>query len=264
MPDLTHSDFAAQLDAYLDDELTANDAHELESHIAQCPECTRLRDGRAAVRAAIVARLPWLHAPAALRTRVRASLRAAVPKRTPRLTGVRRQTVWRALGFATVLGIVALGGWTLALQRGRDETLANELLASHLRSLMPGHLTDVRSANLHTVKPWFNGKVDFSPPVYDFAPLGYPLLGGRLDYVEGRTVAALVYGRRQHVINVFLSPAARGSGAVTTSRSGYHLLHWTDASFSYWVVSDLALGELRGFVALLKQADAAAQPHDYR
>jgi anti-sigma factor RsiW len=109
------------------------------------------------------------------------------------------------------------------------------------------------------VKPWFNGKLDFSPPVHDFSGRGYPLLGGRLDYLNGRPVAALVYGRRQHLINVFLWPAAGpvGGGAPLV-RQGYHLLHWTTPEYAYWVASDLGLSELTDFVGLLQLGDSAA------
>ncbi len=219
--DVTHPDFAAQLDAYLDGELATADARELEVHLAQCPECTRFRDGRLELRAAITARVPALPAPDTLRARVRA-----------------------------------------ALQRAAGATLADDVLASHIRSLMPGHLTDVPASDQHTVKPWFNGRLDFSPPVYDFSGRGYPLLGGRLDYVAGRAVAAVVYGRRQHLINELVWPATRDPAAApsTLTRQGYHLLHWTTADYSYWVVSDLGLPELRDFTRLLQQADSATSP----
>jgi anti-sigma factor RsiW len=125
---------------------------------------------------------------------------------------------------------------------------------------MPGHLTDVLSSDQHTVKPWFNGRLDFSPPVYDFAGRGYPLLGGRLDYVHRQAVAALVYGRRQHLINLFVWPASRRPTEAATPMTvqGYHLLHWTTADDSYWLASDLGLTELGDFARLVQQADSAA------
>jgi anti-sigma factor (TIGR02949 family) len=257
--DVTHPAVDAQLDAYLDGELAGDDARELEAHLAQCPECARFRDGRLELRAAITARLPMLQAPDTLRQRVRTAVRAARRARaTPSFTG---RSWWRPLAVAASLAAVALGSWRLALQRASGEALADDVLASHIRSLMPGHLTDVLSSDQHTVKPWFNGRLDFSPPVYDFAGRGYPLLGGRLEYVDGRAVAALVYGRRQHVINAFLWPARRGPAAVpaTRTRQGYHLLHWTTADYTYWVVSDLGLPELDDFAGLLRQADSVAE-----
>ncbi len=255
---MTHPSFEAQLDAYLDGELATGDARELEAHLAQCPECTRFRDGRLELRAAISARVPAFQASDTLRKRVRAALGVAAQARAPRRFTMRG--AWRPLAIAASLAVVAVGSWRLALDRAAGETLADDVLASHIRSLMPGHLTDVPSTDQHTVKPWFNGRLDFSPPVYDFSGRGYPLLGGRLDYVDGRAVAALVYGRRQHLISQFLWPAARGPTAVpsTSTRQGYHLLHWTTRDYSYWVVSDLGLPELRDFAGLLRQADSAA------
>ena len=158
------------------------------------------------------------------------------------------------------LAVVAVGSWQVALRRATGDALADQVLGSHVRSLMPGHLIDVQSSDQHTVKPWFNGKLDFSPPVYDFAGRGFPLIGGRLEYVGGRSVAALVYGRRQHLINVFLWPTEAGptEGRPATTRQGYHLLHWTTPAYSYWVASDLGLPELRDFAALLQRGDSVA------
>jgi anti-sigma factor (TIGR02949 family) len=255
---VTHPDFEAQLDAYLDGELAAVDAGELEAHLARCPDCARFRDGRLALRAAIKARVPAFQAPDALRERVRAGLRASVEATTPRPRPA--PVAWRWLALAASLAVVALGGWRLGLSRAGGQALADQVLASHVRSLMPGHLTDVISSDQHTVKPWFNGKLDFSPPVYDFSGRGYPLIGGRLDYVGGRPVAALVYRRRQHLVNVFLWPATQGpaGGPSVTLRQGYHLLHWTTRDYVYWVVSDLGTAELGEFAGLLRQADSTA------
>lgn len=255
---MSHPNFEAQLDAYLDGELAAVDARELEAHVAQCQECRRFRDNRLALRSAIKAQVPTWQASATLRQRVQAAVRKASAIRQPRFGA---SVLWRSLAIAASLAVVALGSWQLALRRSAGEALADEVFTSHIRSLIPGHLTDVPSSDQHTVKPWFNGKLDYSPPVYDFAGRGYPLIGGRLDYVGRRSVAALVYGRRQHVINVMLWPTTRGgvgaSGEGERTQQGYHLLHWTTPDYAYWVVSDLGWSELREFAQLLQRADTA-------
>jgi anti-sigma factor RsiW len=254
---MSHADVEAQVDVYLDGELAESEAVELEAHLAGCASCARFRDDRLALRQAIAARMPRLEAPELLRARVRAAVReAAAPARARRLSPF---LAWRWLAFAASLAAVAVGSWRLAVVRTESASLADEVLASHVRSLMPGHLNDVVSSDQHTVKPWFNGKLDFSPPVHDFSGRGYPLLGGRLDYLDGRPVAALVYGRRQHVINVFLWPAAGPEGiARPVARRGYHLLHWATPDLDYWVASDLGLAELSEFAGLLRLGDSAA------
>ena len=140
------------------------------------------------------------------------------------------------------------------------EVIAREVLTSHLRSLMPGHLMDVVSTDQHTVKPWFNGRVDFSPPVNDFAADGYRLVGGRLDYLDSRPVAALVYQRRKHVVNVFLWPAADGSQSAVESAAhdGYNILHWRRGGMNYWMVSDLNAQEMGVLASLLRGERASS------
>jgi len=253
-PTPPHPSFEAQLDAYLDGELAATDARELEAHVAQCAECARFRNGRLALRAAIATRVPAFQTSDVLRQRVRAALRTSA-----RRSRFNLQAWWRPLALAASFVVVAFGSWSLALQRAAGAALADDVLSSHIRSLMPGHLTDVVSSDQHTVKPWFNGKLDYSPPVHDFAAQGFPLVGGRLDYLDGRTVAVLTYGRRQHFINVFLWPRVRGpSGAPNArDRQGYHLRHWTTPDYAYWAVSDLGSAELGDFVLLVQRADSA-------
>ena len=256
---MTHGELELQMDAYLDGELAPRDAREFEAHLKECRDCARLHDARVSLGAAIRAEVPAFRAPDELRTRIRAALRSAagipVTRRTMSPLG------WRSLALAASLALVALGSWQVASNRAAGAALSDQVLMSHVRSLMPGHLTDVVSSDQHTVKPWFNGKLDFSPSVYDFAGRGYPLIGGRLDYLGGRPVAALVYGRRQHLINVFLWPVTRQGPAddrAAATRQGYHLLHWTTRDYEYWVVSDLGTAELSQFAGLLRQADSAA------
>lgn len=251
---MTHRDVEQRLDAYVDGELPEVEARELAAHLAQCPECTARHEALVALRASIAAQAPYYRADAALRQRVRASLRSA--------TGAGRRwwaPLWQPLAAAAVIAFVAIGTWQVSAAAAARDAVARDVLASHVRSLLGEHLTDVASTDQHTVKPWFNGRLDFSPPVSDFAGAGYPLIGGRLDYIGGRPVAALVYGRRRHVINVYLWPVDRGpaAGPSTLTRQGYHLRHWTTPAFVYWIVSDLGTLELDQFAGLLKSADAA-------
>src|SRR6476469_2283648 len=253
---MTHPDVEAQVDAYLDGELAAMDSVELEAHLAGCASCGRFRDDRLALRTAIAAQLPRLEAPEALRDRVRTALRqAAAPSRARRPAP---PMAWRGLALAASLALVAVGSWRLAGEHTASEILTDEVLASHVRSLMPGHLSDVISTDQHTVKPWFNGRLDFSPPVHDFAGRGYPLLGGRLDYVGGRPVAALAYGRRRHIVSVYVWPSDHAAPVVAgPDGNGYHLIHWATPVFTWWVVSDIGAAELSDFGAMLRLADSA-------
>lgn len=253
---MRHPELEAQVDALLDGELAVVEAGELESHLTRCAECARHRDERLALRAAIQGALPRLEAPEVLRRRVQLALRQPAAGARPHSS----PPVWRWAALAASLAIVGFGGWRLGTRQLETTALADQILQSHVRSLMPGHLTDVPSSDQHTVKPWFDGVLDYSPPVYDFSGRGYPLLGGRLDYIAGRPVAALVYGRRKHLISVLVWPAERGPGAGDPSafRQGFHLLHWKTPDYVYWVASDLGITELSEFSRLIQQADSAA------
>ena len=135
-----------------------------------------------------------------------------------------------------------------------EDLIAREIVSAHIRSMMANHLTDVPSSDQHTVKPWFDGKLDFSPPVVDLGSKGFSLIGGRLDYAGNRPVAALVYQRRQHFVNLFVFPSVDNleSGNKMTARQGYNLIHWSRSGMTFWAVSDINLGELQEFSEYLQ------------
>jgi anti-sigma factor RsiW len=246
------------LDAYVDGELSPPEAMAVAEHLTTCEECAGVYERLLTTVRTLRDGLVKYRAPDLLRARVRSALREEVQPATPvRETKARRRVhvPWRALAAALVL-MVASSGITFVATRDHvsaESITRDEVLTSHIRSLMPAHLTDVASNDQHNVKPWFNGRLDFSPSVPRLEDAGFPLLGGRLDYVRGRPVAVVVYGRRQHVINVFSWPAdASGDATRTlTTSHGYNLLHWRTGGVEHWVVSDLNAMELQQFAALL-------------
>jgi anti-sigma factor RsiW len=243
---------------YLDGELDLSRTIEMETHLQVCGECARELERLQALRAAFQRGSLAYAAPAGLRERIQSSLSAPTPGETPkRATGWPAMQFLRWAGAFAVLALCAVTAWQLLPGlRGttNDQRLAAEVFASHVRSLEANHLMDVASTDQHTVKPWFDGKLDFSPPVEDLASDGFPLVGGRLDYLEGHEVAALVYQRRKHFINVFVWPDMAGSNSTQTlnSRHGYNLLRWSRGGFQFWAVSDVSAPDLAEFVGLLQ------------
>jgi len=233
------------LDAYVDSEIDVESVKAIRDHISECAGCRRQVAEREAL-SRLVRSAPYYSAPEHLRERV--VTRSARPK------FVRRALTWAA---AAVLA-VSVGGGISLLRPGtnRGDATAGEAVDSHVRSLMADHLFDVQSTDRHTVKPWFLGKLDFSPPVMDLASVGFPLVGGRVDYLDGRPVAALVYERRRHIINVFVSPARMDSLARASVQSirGFHIRHWIHEGMSFWVVSDLSEAELIQFCEALESS----------
>jgi anti-sigma factor RsiW len=242
-----------QLPAYFDGELDAARGRAFEAHLAACPDCTHelaaLRDLRDALQDESCRYRP----PASLEGRVREALRQIQPSPA----AGRRWTAWvttvAALAAAVLFGASVTLAWRTP---SADDRLAAEVTAGHARSLLADHLFDVVSTDQHTVKPWFQGRADFSPLVLDLKEHAFPLVGGRLDFLDGRTVAALVYRRRQHVINLFVWPAIGGgeSGVIMLSRRGYNLAHWTATGLNFWAVSDLNADELRVFARLVRDS----------
>jgi anti-sigma factor RsiW len=230
-------DKEALLHGLLDGELDAANAQACEAHLKACPACAQAFGELQALSARLSAPGVGYRAPAALRQRIEAM---AAPRR--RLRGA---APWALSGaFAAIaasLAIVTLQPATVALE--------DQLVASHVRSTLASHLVDVETSDRHVVKPWFNGRVDFAPPVVELADRGYPLAGGRLDYIGSRVVAALVYRRNRHVINLFVWPSRPGASLppVSDMRSGYSVAHWTRGGLEFWAVSDIEPRDLEAF-----------------
>jgi len=235
------------IEPYLDEELDAAETAHVREHLADCQACARRHTQYLEQREGIRREAPYYDAPAHLTGVIRGALRHADK------SGDRPER-WVAVA-ATILLAASLA-WNIAQFQSRSSSAgltAQNVVSSHIRSLIGTHLLDVSSSDQHTVKPWFNGKLDFSPDVKDFASRGFPLIGGRIDYLDGRPVAALVYQRRQHVINLFTWPGPSPGGDKDVARNGYRAVHWSNAGMTYWAVSDLSLGELQQFASLHRQ-----------
>jgi anti-sigma factor RsiW len=232
------------LHALIDGELDAGHAREVEAHIASCPDCAaRLREFN---------ELRQTMTPAGLRYAAPASLRASIEGKLPAPAAamVSRRSALKAFAFGAGASAIAASGLLLMVMQGDEQKrVLEEVVSAHLRSLQAQHLIDVASSDQHTVKPWFNGRLDAAPPVADLTAQGFTLLGGRLDYVDAKPVAAIVYRRRVHIINLFCAPAPGSGhrGATMESLHGFNVRRWSENGLDFWAVSDIEADELQDF-----------------
>ena len=264
------------MDGYLDGELDPITSQRIEQHLRECHKCDQAYKTNGSLIRAIGNATPYYKAPSELRERIQSSLRKEMAEQSngsgsipvdarPLIAKEQAEsrstlfaTSWNWLALAAAILFAAVIVWNVLprLQRpGNDQFLATQLIAGHVRSLMANHLTDVASSDQHTVKPWLDAKLDFAPAVVDLSNEGFPLIGGRLDYLDNRAVAALIYQRRKHFINLFVWPAPPDETRTpkTITRQGYQLLHWVESDLNYWAVSDINEKELHEFKQLFEE-----------
>jgi len=244
--------------ALIDDELDAGHARDVEAHTATCAACAEELKSFRSMRDAMAEADLKEAAPARLRASIDAALppvpAAALPQQLMRPS---RRSFFGGLAVGSALSAaVAASVIVTVFRNDREATIADEVVSAHIRSLQAGHLMDVETSDQHTVKPWFNGRVDVAPPVIDLTAQGFTLLGGRLDYIGGEPVAGVVYQRRKHVINLFVAQRLGAVHAAVTARTirGYNTRHWTEQGLDFWAVSDLAPDELDEFVRTVSAA----------
>jgi len=251
------------IDAYADGEVDLVRSVELEAHLQDCGSCMQALTSTRAIKDAIRGASLRFEAPKGLESRMVSAVRKETSHATKAVRTIRRpllsRTMWAAAAGILFAAVAAFAGWRALNGIGAPDTVADETVSSHVRSLMANHLFDVASTDRHTVKPWFAGKLDYSPTVIDLADRDFPLAGGRLDYISGRPVAALVYRHRKHVINLFEWPVRAGdfdSNAVlmTGSLNGYNTVRWSRSGMAYRAVSDVAMADLKQFATEIDRA----------
>ena len=247
----------SRIAGYVDNELDDLECMRLDSHVSTCGACQHERAQQVFVSQELRREVTRYRAPARLHRRVRESLREG---------GMRGEPWWRRMGWSALVpaagvafaALFSANIFFLASVPSAEDRVAGNVLDSHLRALMTARPIDVASSDQHTVKPWYAGRLDFSPPVVDYAAEGFPLIGGRVDYVDGRSVAALVYQHRKHVVDAFIWPAGGSSpkAPATLVQRGYNLVHWTHDGMTYWLASDLEAAELMHLEALLASSSS--------
>jgi anti-sigma factor RsiW len=247
------------LHALIDGELDAGHALDVEAHVTACAACTEQIESFRTIREAMAHADLKETAPARLRSCIEAAMRAPASRVLDARKFFRptRRSFFGGFGTGALLsGALAATVMLTVFRSNSDQVIADEVVSAHIRSLQPGHLMDVETSDQHTVKPWFDGKVDVAPPVIDLTAEGFTLLGGRLDYVDGEPVASVVYRRRKHIINLFVAQRLGGGRALLSARSvqGYNVRHWSAQGLDFWAVSDLDSEELGEFVHKISTA----------
>ncbi len=228
------------MQAELDGELSIAETASLAAHLAQCESCRQAQAQMMDLSARLRADIPRATASTALRRAVRQKIDAALPPEKPRANP--RALFGAGFALAACLALVMFQARTSGT--GEEQGLAQAVVSAHIRALQPGHLMDVVSTDQHTVKPWFDGRLPFAPPVHDLAAAGFPLIGGRLDFIAGHTAAALIYRRDKHIIDVLVWPETGAPPAPPRAVNGYNIVTWRNSGMAFWAVSDLNAREL--------------------
>ena len=252
---MTCYEAAALLHALVDGELDAAHVREVETHVATCARCAAQLATLRGLRRAFADAPLQFRAPEELRQRINTALPAPASPRTSRRTLLKGFTLGAGLSAA-----IAASALLVIMRTDQSQRLASELVSAHLRSLQGEHLTDVQTSDRHMVKPWFNGRIDVAPPVVDLTVQGFTLIGGRLDVIDGKPAAAIVYRRRNHVINLFIAPELgldRGESS-TDHMLGFNIRHWSAAGLSFAAVSDINGEELQEFAERFQAGAHAA------
>jgi anti-sigma factor RsiW len=245
MTDLNCTACQVLIHGYLDKELDTANAASVAEHLAGCAECTRVHDEALVLMTSVKRHAPYYTAPASLTDSVLVAV-------APRPRAIERWRKWFAPAFSAAT--LALAMVLYVATPGSEQPLMEEAVSSHVRSLMGEHLNDVVSSDRHTVKPWFTGKLDFSPPVFDYSSQGFALLGGRLDYLQHQTTAALSYGHAKHIINVFILPTTESDKPpISQSIRGFNVVSWQENHLRFVMVSDVEKGELETLGQLLRK-----------
>jgi anti-sigma factor RsiW len=250
---MTCDEAEVMLHALIDDELDAGHARDVEAHAANCARCAAqlaaYRDLQQAMRRNN------------LRHTAPASLRRSIDRAVPSAAATDRRTLLKGFALGGLVSAAAAASVTLVIVRDdQDRRILGEAVSAHLRSLQADHLTDVLSSDQHTVKPWFNGRIDLAPPVIDLVAQGFTLIGGRLDFIDGKPVAVIVYRRRVHVINLFVaqSMGLAWPGSKVETVQGFNIRRWTDQGLNLLAVSDLNREELEEFGSKFEDASRRA------